>query len=155
MKKEKAPAGIYLLRYFYGLSAALCGLYLFLFSRHTDVFWFNLRLSRGDRLCVDLILILVPLLLFVGLLNLKRFFWFTACIYHIFFVLNSALGLISLLWEDFPLKPIIRITGKGYSQVESFGDTELIFFVVFALNLLLGIIILWYLWTKRDYFDIG
>ena len=149
------PPGIQLLRYFYGLSAALCGLYLFSLSRYTDVFWFNSRLSQWDRLCLDLILTLVPLLLYLGLLRFKRFFWYTACAYHIFFVLNSALGTISLLWDDFPLKPIIRITGKGFGEISLSADTELILFTVFNLNLLMGIIILWYLWIKRGYFGKG
>jgi hypothetical protein len=153
VKKIKIiPAGIQLLRYFYGLTAILCTLYLVFLSGYTDIIWLNNPLSQSASLLLSLILIFIPLLLYFGLRRLNRLFWCIACAYHIFFVLNNVLGTISLLWVDFPLRPIIKITGKDFAQMPLSNETELILFTVFNLNLFMGIIILWYLWIKRGCF---
>ena len=149
---RKMPIGIELLRYFYLLTALLSGLHLLLFLPHTDILWLNSILPAGKNLVISSILILIPLLLFYGFKYQVFFIWLAAFAYHIFFTLNSFLGTIYTLWNNFPLKPIIKITGKGTYSATLENDATLKLFTVFNLNLFMGIIILWYLWRKRGYF---
>lgn len=151
-KLKLTPTGIEMLRYFYALTALLSALHLFFFLRYTDILWFGSILPEHNSLYVSLILIFAPLLLYFGFKHPNLYFWYIASIYHIFFTLNSFLGAIFSLWNDFPIKPIIRITGKKLTASPLSSDTALRLFTVFNLNLFMGIIILWYLWRKRYYF---
>lgn len=151
-KTNKEPAGMEILRYFYCLTALLSSLHLFFFLEHTDVLWFEAALPKQNSFWVALILIFVPLLLYFGFKFHSLFIWFMAFIYHIFFTLNSLLGTVFALWNGFPFKPMIRITGKNLGGLPLGSDTALKLFTVFNLNLFMGTIILWYLWRKRRYF---
>jgi hypothetical protein len=155
MVKDKVkilPTGIELLRYFYALTAIFSSFYLFLFLKYTRIIWCGSVLSQQKSVYATLVLIITPLLLYFGFKYQNLFIWYLAFLYHIFFTLNSFLGAIFSLWNYFPFRPMIRITGKELTELPLASDTALRLFTVFNLNLFLGIIILWYLWRERCYF---
>ena len=155
--RKSYPAGIKLLRYFYLLTALSLILSFILGRELTDVVCLGQRLCRGWASAVMAVLMLLPLFLFWGFRQPDRLTWRLAVGYHFFFVLNSLLGLFFVLNTDFLLKPIIRITGKNYLGANDILTTQAAFglFIVFNLNLLLGVAIIWYLWQRRDYFFEG
>lgn len=151
---KKDPAGIKLLGYFYLLTAFSLIISFILGRNLTDVVCLGQRLSKGWTAVVMLTLMLVPIILFFGFRRPNKNIWHMAVGYHLFFSINSLLGLIFILNSKLPIKPIIRITGKDYLSASDIITTKESFnlFVVFNLNLLLGAFILLYLWEKRDYF---
>lgn len=151
-KTNGEPAGIEILRYFYAFTALLSAFHLFFLLQYTNVLWFENVLPEQKSFCITLILIILPLLLYFGFKFHNIGVWLAAFAYHVFFTINSLIGALFTLWSGFPLKPIIRITGKDFGGLLLGKDTALRLFTVFNLNLFMGVIILWYLWRKRSYF---
>lgn len=152
-KPNVEPSGIELLRYFYALTSLLSGVHLIFFLKYTNIFWFDSILAEPNNAIAILVLGIIPLLLYFGFKYPTLPIWCMAFAYHIFFTLNSFLGVVFALNNNFFIKPMLRITGKSATPSTLSGDTALRLFTIFNINLFMGIIILWYLWRQRRYFE--
>lgn len=141
MRKD-VPLGIRLIRYIYLVNVILYILSLVIFLNR--IFILGRQANKGESLVIRLALICMPLYLYFRLRNLKKDAWVLAIYFHIFFLINNSLGFLEFGGY---VHSLIRISGV-YSSIV-YSPTRLF---VLALNTIVNLFILGYLFRKRAYF---
>jgi hypothetical protein len=155
-KRGKLPVGFTIIRYVYVLAALISAFSAVLLNPYTNVIVCGKEMGSLPSIIINSILVLFPLILYFGFLRPTVTIWYLAFIYHIFFIGNTFLSLIPLLFPKSVVAPILQITGKSSLVAQSLNESlfmkYLNLFYAFNITTLLGIFIVWYLWQKRSYF---
>lgn len=99
----------------------------------------------------------VPLYLFFGFKKFLRRSYIVALYYHCFFIINSALSIAVIMFENSPVKPILQIIARPEFGIpmEDLSTLTLRKSIVYSLNIFVGIIVVYYLTRKKDLFEYG
>jgi len=150
------PAGLIILKYVYvfiALTSAFSAVFL---SPYAKIIYCGVELGNLPSILVNSVLVLFPLLLYFGFSRPTITIWYLSFLYHLFFIGNSFLALLAMLFPKAAFVPLIEISGKS-TCVSSAGTDPLPtlamnLFSIFNITMLTGVFILWYLWQKREYF---
>ncbi|MBL7130056.1 MAG: hypothetical protein ISS45_01405 [Candidatus Omnitrophica bacterium] len=153
---DKLPLGLIIMKYIYAGVALGCAFSAVFASPYTKVAYCSIELGSLPSILINSVLILFPLLLYFGFSRPTITIWYLAFLYHLFFIGNSFLSVLSTLFPKSTITPLLEISGKSTYVFASTTDPLPILamrlFSVFNITMLVGIFILWYLWQKREYF---
>lgn len=136
------PFGIALIRYIYMADSTLYMLSLMIF--YNKVMVLGTVISGVWSGVVRILITAMPLSLYFGMARPKPTVLYGALLFHIFFVVNS---LLSLFRGKIFLDPIIQMVGMvGPSYVSMREATVLV------ISIIIGLVILVYLFLQRQYF---
>ena len=152
----KLPVGLVMIKYVYALIALISAFTAVFVSPYTNVIAYGKELGNLPAILVNSTLVIFSLLLYLGFSRPTITVWYLAFLYHIFFIGNNFLGLLSTLLPNSAITPVIQITGKtiyaSTSSSEPVLPQAMKLFSLFNITMLLGIFILWYLWQKKEHF---
>lgn len=155
-EKKELPLGLMLIKNVYVIIAMLSSFSAVFVSPYTNVKFLGQDLGSTPSIIVNCVLTIFSLLLFLGFNRPTLTIWFLAFLYHIFFIVNNSLGVISILFPQSRLTSVIQISGKttfvSASQQGSLLNTAMQLFSLFNITLLIGLFILWWLWREKEYF---
>jgi len=159
-KQLQAPKGLAVIKYLYALIAVGYGAMIVFPSLHQqnyiNVAIWGKEVTGLYAVLIQAVLVLFPLLLYLGFSKPTAAIWYAAFMYHVFFIGNSILGSISVLLPQSVIQPMVRMTGFTIYTPAAIESTtlplSLKLFICFNLTLLLGIFIVFYLWQQKDYF---
>jgi len=158
--QKELPKGLIVIRYLY---AAIALVYAFIvilpgIKEPQSIFiaiW-DKPIVGGWAVAIHAVLVLFPLLLYLGFSRPTVTIWYLAFTYHIFLIGNSILSSFAILFPQSVISPMIRISGSTIyapaTIIEGAMPASLKLFIVFNIILLLGIFILFYLWQQKEYF---
>ena len=154
------PKGFNIIKYLYAFISVCFGFLIVFPSLHRGnyievIIWGN-KLPEFSSVLVISVLVIFPLLLFLGFSRPSATVWYLALLYHLFFIGNSILEAISIILPNSIIEPMISIKGGNlFSYTETannilFSVVELI--IGWNFLLLIGLFALFYLWQQRKYF---
>ncbi|MFC1708610.1 hypothetical protein ACFL2J_00925 [Candidatus Omnitrophota bacterium] len=144
------------MRYVYALIALISAFSAVFLSPFTKVIYWGTVLGNLPSVIINSILVLLPLILYFGFSRPTVTIWYISFLYHLFFIGNSLLAVLSLVLPNSTFVPLIEISGKSSFASFSFHDPLPILaihlFSIFNITMLAGIVVIWYLWQVREYF---
>lgn len=155
-KKKQLPSGLVLIKNVYLVLAMLSAFTAVFISPYTTVLFYGEDLGGTPSIIVNCVLVVFSLLLFLGFNRPSLTIWYLAFVYHIFFIANNFIGVLSFLFPQAALTSVIQISGMTTfapaSQKEPMMRTTMRLFSLFNITLLVGLFILWYLWREKEHF---
>ena len=152
----KLPTGLVVIRYIYAIVALFTAFAAVFLAPQTSVYFCGKELDILSSMIVNGILVLFPLILYLGFIRPTAIIWYLAFLYHIFFIGNSFLGVLSTLLPKTSIIAVIEISGKSAYTAASVKEINhsmaMQLFSIFNITMLLGVFILWYLWQNKEYF---
>ena len=159
-KTQELPRGLIIIKYLYALMAVGYGAIVAFPALHQNNY-INIAIWGKEvvglyAVLIQAILVLFPLLLYLGFSKPTVTIWYSAFMYHIFFIGNSILGSLSVLFPNSVMQPMVRISGLTSFTPATIENAplpiSLKLFFGFNITLLLGIFIIFYLWQQKEYF---
>lgn len=152
----KLPTGLVIIKYAYAFIALICAFSAVFLTPYTKVSYCGIALDNFPSILINSVLVILPLILYFGFSRPTVTIWYIAFLYHIFFIGNSFLTVLSLSFPKSAITPLLEISGKStfisYSLSDPLPALAMHLFSIFNLTMLTGIIIILYLWQKKEYF---
>lgn len=141
------------LGYFYLVVSILSLLTIFLLFDILDVKIFSRVVSRPVSFCIQIFFTVIVFFLYLQIRQRRIIALYSACLYHIFFIANSLLGLVSVFSKKGNIFPVIQITGhQSLGPLQQIQASIVTMAAVHAANIILGILIMFLLFSKKESF---
>lgn len=153
--QKAAKASIRTFSYFYLVNASLLFISSIIFYPYIKVRLIGIAQPDAVADTLRYLLIAIPLIIFIRLRRIKKDALITAISYHIFFITNSLLALLSTLTKNPSLNPIIEIAARSESdslRIRILEQSVPKRLFIFTLSLIIGIVIIRYLCKNASYF---
>ena len=157
---KKVPKGLVIIKYLYALIAVCFGALIVFTSLHKGNYiniaiWDN-QVPNFYAVLIISVLVLFPLMLYLGFSRPSTTVWYLAFLYHFFFIGNSILDTLSILFPKSVIEPMLRISGgtvfSSTATKANVFSSSLELILGFNFLLLLGLFVLFYLWQQKEYF---
>ena len=144
------------MKYVYAFIALVSAFSAVFLSPFTRVIYWGTALGNLPSVLINSVLILLPLILYLGFSRPTVTIWYISFLYHLFFIGNSLLAVLSLVLPNSIFVPLLEISGKStfasFSLTDPLPALAIHLFSIFNITMLTGIFVIWYLWQVKEYF---
>jgi len=150
---RELSSGLKLLCIFYLTNAVLFLATALLFIDYVDLIILGNTVCGLNAVMARLAFMLFPLYLAYGIYFLKRTAYFPAMLYHLVFIVNAVLTILSILKVHPLIRPAFEIVLKPEYKAERLQDlfkTHTQVYLVQAFSIIVGIFIILYISSKRE-----